>query len=64
MPRHQRSAILEKAASLMAADQEEFAVLIVREAGKTFTQARKEVTRCINNAQAFCRRSQAQCRRG
>lgn len=48
LPRHQRSAILEKAASLVAASSEDFATLIVREAGKTITQARKEVTRCIN----------------
>ncbi|MCV9999339.1 aldehyde dehydrogenase family protein [Pararhizobium sp. YC-54] len=48
LPRHQRSAILEKAASLISASSEEFATLIVREAGKTITQARKEVTRCIN----------------
>ncbi|OVE86872.1 aldehyde dehydrogenase [Agrobacterium tumefaciens] len=48
LPRHQRSAILERAASLIAAGKEDFATLIVREAGKTITQARKEVTRCIN----------------
>ncbi|NSY98886.1 aldehyde dehydrogenase family protein [Agrobacterium tumefaciens] len=48
LPRHQRSAVLEKAASLIAASSEDFATLIVREAGKTITQARKEVTRCIN----------------
>lgn len=48
LPRYQRSAILEKAAATVEARQEEFALLIVREAGKTITQARKEATRCIN----------------
>ncbi|MBY3246168.1 aldehyde dehydrogenase family protein [Rhizobium laguerreae] len=48
LPRHQRSAILEKAAATVEARKEEFAILIVREAGKTITQARKEVTRCVN----------------
>lgn len=48
LPRHHRCAILEKAASLIGSDKEGFAILIVREAGKTITQARKEVSRCIN----------------
>jgi acyl-CoA reductase-like NAD-dependent aldehyde dehydrogenase len=48
LPRHQRSAVLEKAALLISDEMEEFAILIVKEAGKTITQARKEVTRCIN----------------
>ncbi|WP_222335478.1 aldehyde dehydrogenase family protein [Rhizobium leguminosarum] len=48
LPRHQRSAILEKSAATVEAREEEFALLIVREAGKTITQARKEVTRCVN----------------
>ncbi|WP_105439339.1 aldehyde dehydrogenase family protein [Neorhizobium sp. T25_13] len=48
LPRHRRSAILEKAAATVEARQEEFALLIVREAGKTITQARKETTRCVN----------------
>nr|WP_170109107.1 aldehyde dehydrogenase family protein [Neorhizobium huautlense] len=48
LPRYQRSAILEKAASAVEKNKEEFALLIVREAGKTITQARKEATRCIN----------------
>lgn len=48
LPRHERSAILERAASLIDADRQAFAILIVKEAGKTITQARKEVTRCIN----------------
>lgn len=48
LPRHMRSAILEKAAAAVEANKENFAHLIVREAGKTITQARKETTRCIN----------------
>ncbi|PDT81629.1 aldehyde dehydrogenase family protein [Sinorhizobium sp. BJ1] len=48
LPRHRRSAILEKAAATVEARKEDFAVLIVREAGKTITQARKEATRCVN----------------
>ncbi|MGY3333619.1 acyl-CoA reductase-like NAD-dependent aldehyde dehydrogenase [Mesorhizobium sp. USDA 4775] len=48
LPRHGRSAILEKAAGLIEARLEEFALLIVREAGKTITQAQKEVMRCVN----------------
>lgn len=48
LPRHKRSAILEKSAATVEARKEEFALLIVREAGKTITQARKEATRCVN----------------
>ncbi|MBB4482795.1 aldehyde dehydrogenase family protein [Rhizobium etli] len=48
LPRHQRSAILEKAAAAIEDRKEEFALLIVREAGKTIAQARKEATRCVN----------------
>ncbi|MDG4889880.1 MULTISPECIES: aldehyde dehydrogenase family protein [unclassified Mesorhizobium] len=48
LPRHQRATILEKAAAAIEAAKEEFALLIVREAGKTITQARKETTRCVN----------------
>ncbi|CAN7714456.1 aldehyde dehydrogenase family protein [Phyllobacterium sp. LjRoot231] len=48
LPRHRRSAILEKAAAAVEAAREEFALLIVKEAGKTITQARKETTRCVN----------------
>ncbi len=48
LPRHQRSAILERAAATIEERKEEFALLIVREAGKTIAQARKEATRCVN----------------
>ncbi|SCB61706.1 glyceraldehyde-3-phosphate dehydrogenase (NADP+) [Rhizobium aethiopicum] len=48
LPRHQRSAILERAAASIEERKEEFALLIVREAGKTIAQARKEATRCVN----------------
>ncbi|NRQ19122.1 aldehyde dehydrogenase family protein [Ensifer sesbaniae] len=48
LPRHKRAAILEKAAACIEAAHEEFALLIVNEAGKTITQARKEATRCVN----------------
>jgi acyl-CoA reductase-like NAD-dependent aldehyde dehydrogenase len=48
LSRHKRSAILEKAAATVEARCEEFALLIVKEAGKTITQARKEATRCVN----------------
>lgn len=48
LPRHQRSAILEAAAAKIAAALEDFALLIVKEAGKTIVQARKEATRCVN----------------
>lgn len=48
LPRHMRSAILEKAAAAVEANKENFAHLIVRESGKTITQARKEATRCVN----------------
>lgn len=48
LPRHQRSAILERAAAAIGERKEEFALLIVREAGKTIAQARKEATRCVN----------------
>lgn len=48
LSRHKRSAILEKAAATVEARCEEFALVIVKEAGKTITQARKEATRCVN----------------
>ena len=48
LPRHGRAAILEKAARLVEERREDFARTIVREAGKTIVQARKEVLRCVN----------------
>ncbi|WEZ86253.1 aldehyde dehydrogenase family protein (plasmid) [Rhizobium sp. 32-5/1] len=48
LPRHKRAVILEKAAAAIEAVREDFALLIVKEAGKTITQARKETTRCVN----------------
>ncbi|CAN7294844.1 aldehyde dehydrogenase family protein [Pararhizobium sp. LjRoot255] len=48
LPRHQRATILEKAAQAIENRREQFARLIVREAGKTIVQARKEVSRCAN----------------
>lgn len=48
LPRHQRAAILERAAATVERLKEEFALLIVREAGKTIAQARKEASRCVN----------------
>jgi acyl-CoA reductase-like NAD-dependent aldehyde dehydrogenase len=48
LPRHQRASILEKTALIIESRSEEFAQLIVREAGKTIVQARKETLRCIN----------------
>ena len=48
LPRHARAAILEGAADRIGQRAEAFAETIVREAGKTIRQARKEVRRCIN----------------
>ncbi|WCK80076.1 aldehyde dehydrogenase family protein [Agrobacterium fabrum] len=48
LPRHRRAAILEGAAAAIEAARDEFALLIVKEAGKTIIQARKEATRCVN----------------
>lgn len=48
LPRHRRAGILEGAARLIEAAQQDYAETIVREAGKTIGQARKEVQRCIN----------------
>lgn len=48
LPRHRRAAILEKTAQLVESRSEEFARLIVHEAGKTIVQARKETARCVN----------------
>ncbi len=48
LPRHKRASILEGAARLVESRATEFAETIVREAGKTIVQARKEVLRCVN----------------
>lgn len=48
LPRHRRAAILEKTAQLVESRSEDFARLIVHEAGKTIVQARKETARCVN----------------
>ncbi|RDJ04295.1 aldehyde dehydrogenase family protein [Rhizobium grahamii] len=48
LPRHRRAAILEGAAQIVERNLDEFAATIVREAGKTIVQARKEVLRCVN----------------
>lgn len=48
LSQHERGAILDQAAAMVMERQEEFARLIVREAGKTIRQARREVARCAN----------------
>ncbi|AVA24260.1 aldehyde dehydrogenase family protein [Rhizobium sp. NXC24] len=48
LPRHERASILEGAARILESRREAFAETIVREAGKTIAQARKEVLRCVN----------------
>ena len=48
LPRHERGRILDTAAEILKKSVEEFASLIVAEAGKTIQQARKEVTRAVN----------------
>ncbi|MER8672281.1 aldehyde dehydrogenase family protein [Mesorhizobium sp. M1156] len=48
LPRHLRASILEGAAQIIECRRNSFAETIVREAGKTIIQARKEVFRCIN----------------
>ncbi|WP_257571077.1 aldehyde dehydrogenase family protein [Streptomyces sp. NP160] len=48
LPRHQRTAILEGAATRLLERSEEVASLLVAEAGKTIRQARKEVSRAVN----------------
>ncbi|WP_457659789.1 aldehyde dehydrogenase family protein [Sinorhizobium medicae] len=48
LPRHQRASILQGAAQIIESRREAFAETIVREAGKTIVQARKEVLRCVN----------------
>ncbi|MEV7767843.1 aldehyde dehydrogenase family protein [Microbacterium sp. NPDC086615] len=46
--RHERAAVLERAARILDERSENVAHLIVTEAGKTIRQARKEVSRAIN----------------
>ncbi|AJC80804.1 aldehyde dehydrogenase protein [Rhizobium etli bv. phaseoli str. IE4803] len=48
LARHQRASILEGAAQIIEGSRDRFAETIVREAGKTIVQARKEVLRCVN----------------
>lgn len=48
LPRHTRAAILDGAADLLNQRRSDAAGLIVREAGKTIRQARKEVARAVN----------------
>ncbi|MUZ74738.1 aldehyde dehydrogenase family protein [Agrobacterium vitis] len=48
LPRHKRASILERAAQIVERRRDSFADTIVREAGKTIVQARKEVLRCVN----------------
>ncbi|WFU06729.1 aldehyde dehydrogenase family protein (plasmid) [Rhizobium sp. CB3171] len=48
LPRHLRATILEGAAQIIERRRDIFAETIVREAGKTIVQARKEVFRCVN----------------
>lgn len=48
MPRHERGRILDTAADLLQQRTQKVAGLIVAEAGKTITQAFKEVSRAVN----------------
>lgn len=48
LPRHVRASILESAAQIVQTRRDAFTRTIVAEAGKTITQASKEVQRCIN----------------
>ncbi|ESY29594.1 aldehyde dehydrogenase family protein [Mesorhizobium sp. C386A] len=48
LPRQQRASVLEGAAQIVQSRRDAFADTIVREAGKTIVQARKEVLRCVN----------------
>ncbi len=47
MPVHQRMAILQKTADILAEQHEAYARIIAQEGIKTIREARKEVTRCI-----------------
>jgi acyl-CoA reductase-like NAD-dependent aldehyde dehydrogenase len=51
LPHHARTAILKRLASLVAAEAEEFAMLIAKEGGKPITDARIEVARAIDGIQ-------------
>ncbi|QPB24713.1 aldehyde dehydrogenase family protein [Rhizobium sp. 007] len=48
LARHERASILEGAARIVDSRRDALAETIVREAGKTIVQARKEVLRCVN----------------
>ncbi|WCN15138.1 aldehyde dehydrogenase family protein [Marinomonas mediterranea] len=48
LARYQRANILTKTAQIVSQRSDGFATTIVQESGKTITQARKEVARCIN----------------
>lgn len=63
LSRAARASILEGASHLVERRAESFAQLIVSEAGKTITQARKEVSRAVNTLPVRGR-GPAQRRRG
>ena len=46
-PAHQRAAVLDRAAEVIAADPDRFATVLSDEAGKPITTARAEVTRAV-----------------
>ncbi len=48
LSRHARARVLDACAALVERDADLFARLIVAETGKTITQARREVNRCVN----------------
>jgi len=48
LPVHERIRILNKAADIIAANSEDFAVTIAREGSKTIREARKEASRCVD----------------
>lgn len=58
-PAHQRARILERAASLVAAAREDFAQLLVEEAGKPLTLARLEVDRCVETLTECARQARS-----
>lgn len=59
MPAHQRASILDRTALLLAAAKEEFAKLIVEEAGKPLTLARLEVDRCVETLTECARQARS-----